>query len=117
MAQRDDRLYALPADFTPHPVPSGSVPQGALTDSPETRAGLSGALLRRYLDAGSILMAGDVLQPRDRGFLAAVLAPGSRAISVGVDAITDTPAEFAAHIAADIDKLGKAVRASGAHAD
>lgn len=76
------------ADFTPHAVPSGSVPQGALTDSPETRAGLSGALLRRYLDAGSILMAGDVLQPRDRGFLAAVLAPGSRAISIGVDAIT-----------------------------
>ena len=36
---------------------------------------------------------------------------------LGVDAITDTPAEFAAHIAADIDKLGKAVRAAGAHAD
>ena len=33
-------------------------------------------------------MASDVLHPRDRGFLAAVLAPGARAISVGVDAIT-----------------------------
>jgi pilus assembly protein CpaB len=76
------------SDFTQRAVPSAEVPQGALTDSPETRAGLSGALLRRYLDAGSVLMTGDVLQPRDRGFLAAVLAPGSRAISVGVDAIT-----------------------------
>jgi pilus assembly protein CpaB len=76
------------ADFTRHAVPSANVPKGALTDSPETRAELSGALLRRYLDAGSTLMAGDVLQPRDRGFLAAVLAPGSRAISVGVDAVT-----------------------------
>jgi pilus assembly protein CpaB len=33
-------------------------------------------------------MAGDVLHPRDRGFLAAVLAPGARAISLGVDAVT-----------------------------
>jgi pilus assembly protein CpaB len=64
------------------------VPQGALTDTPEARAGLHGALLRRYLDSGNTLMAGDVLHPRDRGFLAAVLAPGALAISVGVDAIT-----------------------------
>ena len=75
-------------DFTQRAVPSAEVPQGALTNSPEVRAGLRGALLRRYLDAGSILMASDVLHPRDRGFLAAVLAPGARAISVGVDAIT-----------------------------
>ena len=52
-------------------------------------------------------------------FVKAVNAPEVKAVyaSLGVDAITDTPAEFAAHIAADIDKLGKAVRASGAQAD
>ncbi len=75
-------------DFTKRSVPSAEVPQGALTDTPDVRAGLRGALLRRYLDAGNVLMAGDILHPRDRGFLAAVLAPGARAISVGVDAIT-----------------------------
>jgi pilus assembly protein CpaB len=75
-------------DFTTRPVPSAQVPLGVLTNSPEVRAGLRGALLRRYLDSGTTLMAGDVLHPRDRGFLAAVLAAGSRAISVGVDAIT-----------------------------
>jgi pilus assembly protein CpaB len=75
-------------DFTQRPVPSAEVPPGALTNSPETRGGLRGALLRRYLDSGSVLMSGDVLHPRDRGFLAAVLAPGSRAISIGVDAVT-----------------------------
>ncbi len=64
------------------------MPKGALTDNPETRGSLRGALLRHYLDATNILMAGDVLHPRDRGFLAAVLTPGTRAISVGVDAIT-----------------------------
>jgi tripartite-type tricarboxylate transporter receptor subunit TctC len=37
--------------------------------------------------------------------------------SLGVDALTDTPAEFAAHIASEITKLGKAVRAAGAHVD
>src|ERR1700761_5256837 len=75
-------------DFTKHAVPSADVPMGALTDTAEVRAGLRGALLRRYLDSGNILMTGDILRPRDRGFLAAVLAPGTRAISVGVDAIT-----------------------------
>jgi pilus assembly protein CpaB len=63
-------------DFTTRPVPSAQVPLGVLTNSPEVRAGLRGALLRRYLDSGTTLMAGDVL------------AAGSRAISVGVDAIT-----------------------------
>jgi len=75
-------------DFTQRSVPSAKVPQGSLTNSPEVLADLQGALLRNYLDAGNILVAGDVLHPRDRGFLAAVLAPGARAISVGVDAIT-----------------------------
>jgi pilus assembly protein CpaB len=87
--------HSLPAgtlmkheDFIKKAVPSADVPQGALTDTPEIRAGLHGALLRHYLDAANVLMAGDVLRPRDRGFLAAVLAPGARAVSVGVDAIT-----------------------------
>ncbi len=75
-------------DFTKKAIPSTEVPNGALTDAPEIRAGLHGALLRHYLDTGNIMMAGDVLRPRDRGFLAAVLAPGARAISVGVDAIS-----------------------------
>src|SRR5271166_6239355 len=51
---------ALPAgtlmkeeDLTQRPVPSADVPQGALTNSPENRGGLRGALLRRYLDAGN----------------------------------------------------------------
>ena len=45
-------------------------------------------MLRRYLDAGMPLVRTDVLRLRDRGFLAAVLRPGTRAISIGVDAVT-----------------------------
>src|SRR5689334_15383432 len=52
--------HSLPAgtlmkdeDFTKKPVLSIDVPKGAMTDSPETRVGLRGALLRHYLDAGN----------------------------------------------------------------
>jgi pilus assembly protein CpaB len=75
-------------DFIRRALASSDVPQAALTSTPEITAGLRGALLRRYLDAGSALVAGDILHPRDRGFLAAVLTPGTRAVSIGVDAIT-----------------------------
>src|SRR2546430_16935621 len=82
--------HSLPAgtlmkedDFTKRAVASAEVPPGALTNSPEARADLRGALLRHYLDAGNILMAGDGRHPRDRGFLAAVLAPAARGNSVG----------------------------------
>ena len=37
--------------------------------------------------------------------------------NLGVDPLTDTPAEFAAHIASEITQLGKTVRAAGAHVD
>lgn len=65
-----------------------AVPDGALIDSDEVRAEIRGAMLRRYLDAGVPIQRGDVLRLRDRGFLAAVLRPGTRAIAIGVDAVT-----------------------------
>lgn len=69
-------------------VPTGEAGEGVLRDTAETRAELAGALVRRYLEAGEPIALGDVLRPRDRGFLAAVLRPNMRAITVGVDAIT-----------------------------
>jgi pilus assembly protein CpaB len=66
----------------------GPVPAQAIPDTPDARAAIRGALIRRYLEAGASVSQDDVLRPRDRGFLAAVLAPGSRAVAVGVDAVT-----------------------------
>jgi pilus assembly protein CpaB len=87
--------HSLPAgtlmkedDFTKRAMSSAAVPPGALIDSAEVRGDLRGALLRHYLESGQTLVASDVLHTRDHGFLAAVLAPGARAISIGVDAIT-----------------------------
>jgi pilus assembly protein CpaB len=75
-------------DFTTRSVQSTNLPTGAIVDTPEARASLRGALVRNFIDAGQPIASADVLRPRDRGFLATVLAPGTRAVSIGVDAIS-----------------------------
>jgi pilus assembly protein CpaB len=72
-------------DFTVRTAPPESVPSGAILDSPDAKTGLRGSLVRKFLDTGSLVTADDVLRPRDRGFLASVLAPDTRAISINVD--------------------------------
>jgi pilus assembly protein CpaB len=72
-------------DFAVRSAPSGSVPSGAILDTSDARIGLRGSLVRNFLDTGSPVTSQDVLRPRDRGFLASVLAPDSRAISINVD--------------------------------
>ena len=73
-------------DFTVRSVPPDQVPAGAILESPDAKAGLPGALVRKFVDAGSPVTLEDILRPKDRGFLASVLAPGTRAISINVDA-------------------------------
>src|SRR5882757_10075500 len=74
-------------DFTVRSVPSSdSVPAGAILDTPDAKIGLRGSLVRNFLDTGSAVTSKDILRPRERGFLASVLAPDSRAISINVDA-------------------------------
>jgi pilus assembly protein CpaB len=73
-------------DFTVRSVPSGSVPTGAILDTPDAKTGLRGSLVRNFLDTGSLVTSEDILRPRERGFLASVLAPDSRAVSINVDA-------------------------------
>ena len=57
-------------------------------DNAESAARPAGAMVRRSLSAGDPLRSGDVMRPGDHGFLSAVLEPGMRAVTVGVDAIT-----------------------------
>lgn len=72
-------------DFTVRLVPPDRVPGGAILETPESKIGLPGALVRKFVDAGSPITLQDILRPRDRGFLASVLAPDSRAVSIKVD--------------------------------
>lgn len=75
-----------PDDFTIKSVPASQLPPDAVIDSPANRVELRGALIRRFLEPGTAIRASDMTHPRDRGFLAAVLPAGSRAVSIGVDA-------------------------------
>jgi pilus assembly protein CpaB len=75
-------------DFRETEVGADGVPEGAFTGGTASLAELRGALLRRFIDPNQPVVATDVLRPRDRGFLAAVLRPGTRAISIGVDVVT-----------------------------
>ncbi len=76
------------ADMAARQVPQADVPEGAMVASDAVRAELRGSLLRHYLDRGKLITRDDILRLHDRGFLAAVLSPGSRAISVAVDVVS-----------------------------
>ena len=51
------------------------VPPGAKMDTPAARTELLGAMVRRNLATGDVVLSADALNPGDRGFLAAVLGP------------------------------------------
>jgi pilus assembly protein CpaB len=72
-------------DFTIRSAPPERVPAGAILETPDTKIGLPGSLVRKFVDAGSPVTLHDILRPRDRGFLASVLASDSRAISIKVN--------------------------------
>jgi pilus assembly protein CpaB len=59
-----------------------------VTDTPAAREIMLGGMVRHNLGAGTALHDDSVLRPKDRGFLAAVLEPGMRAVSVGVDPVS-----------------------------
>jgi pilus assembly protein CpaB len=72
-------------DFTVRSASPDRVPTGAILDTPDSKLGLPGSLVRKFVEAGSPITPQDILRPRDRGFLASVLAPDSRAVSLKVD--------------------------------
>jgi pilus assembly protein CpaB len=68
-------------------VASALVP-GELVDTAANRSALVGSMLRVPMPAGEPMMDNEVIHPGDHGFLAAVLPPGMRAVTVAVDDIT-----------------------------
>ncbi len=65
--------------------PDIATPETYLLRGASDQADLVGAVVRRPLTIGQPVTAGSVVKPGARGFLAAVLEPGMRAISVPID--------------------------------
>ncbi len=79
-----------PDDLEIREVTDGEIPTGARRDTPQARSELFGAMVRQTLLPHQVVLPADVMRPGDHGFLAAVLTPGKRATSVGVDAVSGT---------------------------
>lgn len=79
-----------PEDIGTVELAAAGAPEGTQADSPAARAELAGAMTRRAMTALQPVLPGDVLRPTDGGFLAAVLSPRHRAVSIAVDAVSGT---------------------------
>ena len=66
--------------------PSDDIPENYLTKGQAKKDEIAGAVVRRGLVAGQPITSATVVKPGDRGFLAAVLSPGRRAVSVPINA-------------------------------
>jgi pilus assembly protein CpaB len=77
-----------PGDLATGAVDVTSVPAGATLDTPANRSALIGSMIRVPISPGAPILDDAVIHPGDHGFLAAVLAPGMRAVTVGVDAVS-----------------------------
>lgn len=75
-----------PMDMTWTQAAAIAVPVGGIVRSPATENEFLGAVTRRGFAAGEALVESALVKSADRGFLAAVLTPGTRAVSIAVDA-------------------------------
>ncbi len=79
-----------PEDIGVVDLVAGSVPAGTRPDTVQARSELIGGMVRRNVMAQAPLLSTEVLRPSDGGFLAAVMKPDHRAVSVAVDAVSGT---------------------------
>lgn len=77
-------------DLTSHQIPAAELRNDMVLEDPNARRGLLGGMVKRALAHGDPLREGDVMRSGEHGFLAAVLAPGMRAVAVAVDSVTGT---------------------------
>jgi pilus assembly protein CpaB len=67
-------------------VSQSEIRPGAILRGQANSKDIFGAITRRDFTEGEMLLTADLVMPNDRQFLAAVLHPGNRAVSISVDA-------------------------------
>src|SRR5271154_4644748 len=75
-----------PTDLAAQPWPDAAITGDYVVAGTEPAKSLVGAVAREPIAAGEPIIKTKIVVPGDRGFLAAVLQPGMRAVSVPVDA-------------------------------
>ena len=78
--------FIKPQDVRWQRWPSDDIPENYIVKSGDAKEAVIGAVVRRGLFAGQPITDASVVKPGDRGFLAAVLSPGMRAVSVPINA-------------------------------
>jgi pilus assembly protein CpaB len=77
-----------PGDLATGVTTVNAMPAGATLDTPADRSALIGSMIRMPISPGAPILTSAMIHPGDHGFLAAVLSPGMRAVTVGVDAVS-----------------------------
>jgi pilus assembly protein CpaB len=72
--------------IAPMEIPSDQMQSEYNLDTPDNRRLLMGAMMKRKLAMGEAIRNDDLMRPSDHGFMAAVLSPGMRAVTISVDA-------------------------------
>jgi pilus assembly protein CpaB len=78
--------FIKPQDVRWQRWPSDDIPENYIVRGNDDKDVVIGAVVRRGLFAGQPIIESSVVKPGDRGFLAAVLSPGMRAVSVPINA-------------------------------
>jgi pilus assembly protein CpaB len=78
--------FIKPQDLRWQQWPTDDVPETYVLKGQRSDAEMVGAVVRSRIAAGEPITDGAVVKPGDRGFLAAVLSPGMRAVSIPVNA-------------------------------
>ena len=83
-------MFVASHDVLSQPIDTKDAGIDAIIDTPEARLALVGASVRHCLAAGAAFAKPDIVRPGDRDFLATILAPGTHAVSVIVEALAGT---------------------------
>jgi pilus assembly protein CpaB len=80
--------FIQPGNLSSTSILSNTQLPGELVDTAQNRSSLVGSMVRVPLTIGAPVLDNEVIHPGDHGFLAAVLPPGMRAVTIAVDTLT-----------------------------